>query len=250
MLPIGDDNTGRVRTPIVTYLLIVINALVFIFLQGLGSNLHFTYAWAAVPAEILSGNDLVTGNNYVRDPLTGETFTVPGLQPTPVHVWFTLISSMFMHGSLAHIGGNMLYLFIFGDNIENRLGHAKYFLFYMLTGVIASLSHVFSTFLMEENAMVPSLGASGAISGVLGGYLILFPHNRVRVWMFRFITEVKAFVALGFWIVFQVVSGLGMLGGEETGVAYAAHIGGFIAGLLLVKIFDPGEPVIQHRWRR
>lgn len=249
MLPIGDDNSGRVITPYITYLLIALNVFVFIFLQAFGTNLEFTYAWAAVPAEILSGNDFVTEGSIIRDPVTGEILTIPGLQPTPVPVWLTLISSMFMHGSLAHIAGNMLYLFIFGDNIENRIGHRRYFYFYILTGIIASLCHVFTAFFMSQSEAIPSLGASGAISGVMGGYLILFPHNRVRVWMFRFITEVRAYVALGFWIVFQLVAGLGMLGGEETGVAYGAHIGGFFGGMLLVKFYDRGEPASASRWR-
>jgi membrane associated rhomboid family serine protease len=247
MLPIGDDNTGRVITPYINYLLIALNVFVFIFLQGMGTNETFTYSFSTVPAEIISGNDIVTDGELVTDPLTGRTLRMPGLQPTPVHVWLTLFTSMFMHGGFAHIFGNMLYLFIFGDNIENRLGHKRYFLFYILTGLIASLSHVFTATFMERSLMIPSLGASGAISGVMGGYILLFPRNRVRVFMFRFITEVPAIVALGIWILFQIVSGIGMLGGEETGVAYAAHIGGFIAGLLLVKFFDRGEGAVRRR---
>ena len=154
---------------------------------------------------------------------------------------------MFMHGGWAHLLGNMLYLWIFGDNIENRLGHARYLIFYLVCGILASLSHVFATAaLTPQYMLVPSLGASGAISGVLGGYLLLFPKQRVRVLMGRGITQVPAFVALGVWIVFQVISGMGMLGGQEQGgggVAYAAHIGGFISGLALVKLFDKGVVV-------
>jgi membrane associated rhomboid family serine protease len=144
-----------------------------------------------------------------------------------------------MHGGFAHIAGNMLYLFIFGDNIENAMGHGRYLAFYLLTGLLASLSHVGATVALGNDMLVPSLGASGAISGVLGGYLLLFPTRRVRVLMFRYIQEVPAIVAIGLWFVFQLVSGLGMLGssGGGGGVAYAAHIGGFVAGLALVKLF-------------
>ena len=241
MIPIGDDNSDRVLTPYVNYALILANILVFVLLQQGGSNDAFTYAFSTVPAEIVSGKDIVTPPEVVSDPLTGRSFRQPGLQPTPVPVWLTLLTSMFMHGGIAHILGNMLFLFIFGDNIENRLGHSRYLIFYLLTGILASLSHVFATYAIGQNPLVPSLGASGAISGVLGGYILLFPRNRVRVLLFRFITVVPAFVALGFWILFQIISGLGMLGGEETGVAYAAHIGGFLAGLLFVKLFDRGE---------
>ncbi len=225
MLPIGDDNTDRRLTPVVNYVLIAINILVFVFLQGAGSNEHFTYAFSTVPAEITGGHDIRTGV----------------LEPTPIPVYGTLITSMFMHGGWAHLLGNMLYLWIFGDNIENRVGHSRYLIFYLVCGLIASLSHVFATAAMSpQNMLIPSLGASGAISGVLGGYILLFPKQQISVLAGRGIIKVPAFVALGVWIVFQVVSSIGMLGdeGQGGGVAYAAHIGGFIAGLLLVKLFD------------
>src|SRR5688500_17263322 len=171
-----------------------------------------------------------------------------GLAPT----WLTLLTSMFMHGGLLHLGGNMLFLWIFGDNLEDRLGHLRYLAFYLLTGVLASLAHVFSTVAFSEGGsgmLVPSLGASGAISGVLGGYILLFPHNPVRVILLRMLTTVPAYVALGLWFLFQFVSGLGLLGGgaQEGGVAYAAHIGGFIAGLALVKFFAIGLPAAPAR---
>ena len=223
MLPIGDDDSDRRSAPLINYVLIAINILVFVFLQGMGGNEKFTYAFSTVPAEILTGKDIAAGV----------------LEPTPVPVYFTLITSMFMHGGWAHLLGNMLFLWVFGDNIENRIGHMRYLIFYLLCGIIASLCHVFVS---GSDSLIPSLGASGAISGVLGGYLLLFPSRRVRVIMGRGITTVPAFVALGIWIVFQVISGMGMLGGDETGggVAYAAHIGGFVAGLALIKLFDIG----------
>jgi membrane associated rhomboid family serine protease len=192
-----------------------------------------------VPGEILSGHDIVTGAKVLTDPTTGEHITMPGLGPTPIPVYLTLITSMFMHGGIAHIAGNMLYLWIFGDNIENAIGHKRYLLFYLLCGIIASLSHVFVTKLLGQSLLVPSLGASGAISGVLGAYILLFPRRRVTMLFIRFITPVSAFWAIGIWIVFQLISGLGMLGGASSGVAYAAHIGGFIAGMVLIKFFVP-----------
>src|SRR6187397_3327651 len=127
----------------------------------------------------------------------------------------------------------MLFLWVFGDNIENRIGHLRYLIFYLVCGIIASLSHVF---LAGSDGLVPSLGASGAISGVLGGYLLLFPSRRVTVILFRFLTDVPAYVAIGIWFAFQLISGLGVFGGgsQEGGVAYAAHVGGFLAGLVLI----------------
>jgi membrane associated rhomboid family serine protease len=239
LFPIGDDNSDRRAMPIVTYLLIAINIFVFIFLQGMGSNDNFTYSWSTVPAEIISGQDAVTADRVVRDPISGDQFRAPGLQPTPGSVYLTLFMSMFMHGGFMHLLGNMLFLWVFGDNLEQVMGRGKYLLFYLLCGLLASLAHVFATYFMEGNMMIPSLGASGAISGVLGGYILLFPHRRVRALLLNFITEVPAYVALGLWFLFQLISGLGILGNasQEGGVAYAAHIGGFIAGFALVKLF-------------
>jgi len=240
MIPISDDDSDRKITPYVNYILIAINIFVFIVLQKLGTNEAFTYSYSTVPAEILSGHDIVTHATMAHDPVTGQEIQIPGLGVTNLPVWLTLITSMFMHGGIAHIAGNMLYLWIFGDNIEDTLGHKRYLIFYLLCGIIASLSHVFTVHFLSNNELIPSLGASGAISGVLGGYLILFPKRRVNVFIIRALIPVPAYVALGFWIVLQVVSQMGLLGGDESGgVAYAAHIGGFVAGLLLVKIMQP-----------
>jgi membrane associated rhomboid family serine protease len=244
IFPIGDDNTDRHLSPLVTYVLIAANVLVFFFFQGGGSNAEFTYALATVPEEIVTGRDLATSDRVVRDPLTGNPLRIPGLQPTPVPVYLTLLTAIFMHGGLMHLLGNMLYLWIFGDNVEARLGHVRYLLFYLAGGLLASLAHVFATVGFGGNPLIPSLGASGAISAVLGAYLLLFPHKRVRVIMFRMLTEVPAIVAIGLWFLFQLVSGIGMLGAgaQEGGVAYAAHIGGFVAGLVLIKAFAAGRP--------
>src|SRR5215813_3625111 len=245
LFPISDDNTDRTTTPVVNYILILINIFVFVFLQGFGSNEKFTYAFSTVPAEIVTGTDIVTRDRIMVQPFTGQRMEIPGLQPTPIPVYLTLITSMFMHGGIAHIFGNMLFLFIFGDNIEDRLGHLRYLIFYLVCGILDGLAHVFATYAMASESsslLVPSLGASGGISGVLGGYLILFPTNRVIVILSWCVTPVPAFVAIGMWFVFQLISGLGVLGSgsQAGGVAYAAHIGGFIAGLLLIKVFEIG----------
>ena len=251
VLPIGDDNSDRATTPYVNYLIIAANLLVFVFLQGMGTNDRFTYAFSTVPEEIVTGRDITTRPRVVEEPLTGERMEVPGLQPTPGSVYLTLLISMFMHGGWAHILGNMLFLWIFGDNIEDRLGHLRYLIFYLVCGVLASLAHVFTTVAFGSNPLVPSLGASGAISGVLGGYILLFPRRQVHVILFRFLRTVPAYVALGLWFLFQFISGIGMLGGgsQAGGVAYAAHIGGFIAGLLLVKVFAVGRGPAAPRWK-
>lgn len=246
IFPIADDNSDRATVPVVNYAFILINILVFVFLQGLGSNDRFTYAFSTVPYEIVTGRDLVTPDRVVQHPVTEQKVEVPGLQPTPLTVYITLLTSMFMHGGLAHIFGNMLFLWIFGDNLEDRLGHVRYFGFYIVCGVLASLAHVLTTVAFSSDPselLIPSLGASGAISGVLGGYILLYPHRRVHAFMFSVLTTVPAWVAVGIWFVFQLISGLGMLGGgtKQGGVAYAAHIGGFIAGLLLIKLFDIGR---------
>ena len=245
VFPLYDDNSDRTTTPLVNYGIIALNIFVFVVFQQLGSNYDFTYSFSTVPMEILTGRDVVTQAHRVMDPITHQVLTIPGLGRTPGSVYFTLFTSMFMHGGIAHIFGNMLFLWIFGDNIEDRIGHVKYLIFYLLCGVIASLAHVFATGVFagdEQSLLVPSLGASGAISGVLGGYILLYPKRRVTVFLFRLLTQVPAYVAIGIWFLFQLISGLGMLGGgsQAGGVAYAAHIGGFIAGLVLIKFFDRG----------
>src|SRR2546426_479613 len=248
LFPIADENPDRRTTPVVNYVLILINVLVFVFLQGFGTNEKFTYAFSTVPAEIITGKDIATRDRIMVQPVTGQRFEMPGLQPTPIPVYLTLITSMFMHGGIAHIFGNMLFLFIFGDNIEDRLGHIRYLIFYLVCGILAGLAHVIATVAFaggdERSLLVPSLGASGAISGVLGAYFLLFPTRRVTVILSWFVTQVPAFIAIGLWFVFQIISGLGVLGSgsQQGGVAYAAHIGGFIAGFALIKIFEIGRP--------
>lgn len=234
VLPLGDDNSDRRSFPVVNIALIAINILVFAIFQQFGSNDKFTYSYSTVPQEIVTGRDIVTPPERVRDPETGQTLEVPGLGETKGSVYLTLITSMFMHGGFLHIAGNMLFLWIFGDNLEDRMGGIRYLVFYLLCGIIASLSHV----LVNWNSLIPSLGASGAISGVLGGYILLYPKRRVRVIIFQIFTEVPAYVAIGLWFVMQLVQSFFGAGG---GIAYAAHIGGFIAGLILIKPFLLGR---------
>ncbi len=243
LFPIGDDNRDRKIFPIINYLLVLINVLVFVFLQDFGNNVKFTYSFSTVPDEIVTGQDVVTHSKTYEDMQTGKTYTIPGLERTPSPVYITIITSMFMHGGIAHIFGNMLFLLIFGDNIENKIGHFRYIIFYLVCGIIASLAHVYSTLILGGNMLIPTLGASGAISGVLGAYLLLFPKRRVAVIILYFITEVPAILAIGLWFLFQLVSGIGLLGSgaQEGGVAYGAHIGGFIAGLILIKFFTIGK---------
>src|SRR4029079_5596439 len=194
VFPLYDDNSDRTITPLINYAIIALNIFVFVVLQQLGSNDQFTYSFSTVPQEILSGHDIVTPARIVE--YAGKEITIPDLGPTPGSVYLTLFTSMFMHGGFAPIAGNMLFLWIFGDNIEDRLGHVKYLVFYLLCGVIASLSHVFATgvFANSESALlVPRRGASGAISGVLGASILLHQKRRVTVILFRFLTDVPAY---------------------------------------------------------
>jgi membrane associated rhomboid family serine protease len=217
MLPLGDDREPGGPAALVTISLIAVNVLAF-FLElsqpSGGALQSFIEAWGVVPREYSAGRDLA-----------------PSI---PLPFWSTLLTSMFLHGGWAHLGGNMLFLWIFGDNIERRLGHARFLAFYLACGLAAGIAHI----LFNIHSGVPTVGASGAISGVMGGYLLLFPNNRVRVMTQGGITAVPAFVMLGLWILMQFVSQLGSITdtGETGGVAYLAHIGGFVAGLALVAV--------------
>jgi membrane associated rhomboid family serine protease len=199
MLPIGDDNSDRRTFPFVTYALIAINVLVFVLLElPQGQNLDaFLTRWGAVPAQIMAGDGLIT-----------------------------LITSMFLHGGWLHLGSNMLFLWIFGDNVEDAFGHGLYILFYLVCGIAASFAHI----LVDTSSTIPGVGASGAIAGVLAAYIVLFGSRPVRVLMRGILTNVPSYVMIGLWFVTQLVSGFG---GQSDGVAYWAHIGGFIAGLVL-----------------
>jgi membrane associated rhomboid family serine protease len=232
MFPISDENERGHGPAFVTLAFIALNIGVFILLQGAGSSQEgaaFTYGYSAVPYEITTGTDLTT-----PQPIDVEPFEVPQ-EPGPVPIWLTLFSSIFMHADWLHLGGNMLFLWIFGDNVEHRIGHVAYLVFYLLVGVVASFAQIFT----NTDSIIPTLGASGAISGVLGAYLVMFPTNRVTVFLLRFLLPVPAIVAIGMWAVFQFISGIGAasVAAETGGVAYMAHIGGFVAGLLAGLFF-------------
>ena len=225
MLPLADENLPNRGWAYATLAIIAINVLVFVFLQ-LPSD-AFTYGWSVVPREITQGVDLV---GPVTVTAGGESVVIP-MEPGPSPIQLTLLSSMFMHGGWLHLLGNMLFLFIFGDNVEHHMGRIKYVLFYLLAGAVGSLAQI----AIGPNSLIPSLGASGAISGVLGAYLVLFPSNRVLVVLFRFVTWVPALVAIGLWAAMQFILGIGQIAVTEQtgGVAYMAHIGGFVAGVVV-----------------
>lgn len=245
VLPLGDDDSLRRTTPIVTYALIAVNAIVW-FIQ-ISAGEPFTNGYSTVPYEITHGVDLSGIHSVIAG---GQSFPIH-LYPGPHPIYLTLVTAMFMHGSWLHILGNMLYLWIFGDNIEDLLGHGRFLVFYLLCGIAASLAQVF----FGPNSYVPSLGASGAIAGVLGAYLIKFPHNRVRVLLMRMVTSMPAFLVLGFWIVLQIFSQVASPAGEASGVAYMAHIGGFATGVVLVILLarrgrqGSGDVPGRVRWR-
>jgi len=203
MFPIGDDNSSRRTVPLVTYALIVLNVL-FFFVELSGGE-AFIEKWAFVPSRFLAN----PGGDFL-----------------------TILTSMFMHAGWVHLGGNMLYLWIFGDNVEDRFGHLKFSIFYLLCGAAATFAQLaFST-----GSNVPNLGASGAIAGVLGAYILMFPQGKVNVLMGRGVIPMPALVVIGLWIVLQLFSGFGSIANAAQaggGVAYMAHIGGFAAGLVL-----------------
>jgi membrane associated rhomboid family serine protease len=217
MLPLRDTNPTQ-RTPVVTITLIVVNILIYIYEWSLSGReaqmLAFFDQWAIIPGQLTT--------NFVPEAIT-------------------LLSAMFLHGSWLHLGGNMLYLWIFGDNIEDRMGKVRYIIFYLLGGLAASAAQI----LIDPDSPVPNVGASGAIAGVLGGYLILYPRARILTLVFRFMTQVPAYIVLGFWFVLQLFQGVGSLGvmtdAQQGGVAFFAHIGGFVAGMILVKPFLWGQ---------
>jgi membrane associated rhomboid family serine protease len=206
MFPIGDDNSSRRTVPLVTYALIALNVL-FFFIELSGGD-AFIMQWAFVPSRFLAN---------------------------PVGDFLTLFTSMFMHAGWVHLGGNMLYLWIFGDNVEDRFGHGKFIVFYLLCGLAATFAQL--AFSLGSN--VPNLGASGAIAGVLGAYLMMFPQGRVQVLMGRGVIPMPALIVIGLWFVLQLFSGIGSIAGtaDTGGVAYMAHVGGFIAGFVLTFLF-------------
>ena len=221
MFPIGDENRGLRSRPYVTYAIIAINVVVFLYQLSLGDRQldRFIQDWGTVPREVSRGDDL-----------------------------FALFTSMFLHGGWLHIAGNMLFLWVFGDNIEDTMGHLKYLVFYLLCGVAASGLQI----IVNPDSRTPMIGASGAISGVLAAYLVLYPKGKIRTLLLigiPIMVLVPAWGMIGYWIVIQFINGIASLGVRtaETGdgVAYFAHIGGFVAGAALVWLFR--DPEIQQR---
>ena len=228
LFPISDDDRSLSRPALVTWGLLIANVGVFV-LQLLDPEL--IYAYSTIPLEITTGQDLV--NSVPVDLSPAGLDQIPQRAgPVPIHL--TLLSSMFMHGGFGHLFGNLLYLWIFGDNVEHRFGSGVFLAFYLVSGFVASAAQI----ALDPGSIIPNLGASGAISGVLGAYLVLFPRNRVHTIFFFRVIAVPAFVALGLWIVMQFVSGYGSIAATEQtgGVAYGAHIGGFAAGVLLAFV--------------
>jgi membrane associated rhomboid family serine protease len=232
MFPIGDDPHPSGTSRFVTLTLIVMNVLAFFLELSRPSPealQSFIQSWGVVPREYSAGTDLA-----------------PRI---PLPFWSTLVTSMFLHGGWMHLGGNMLYLWIFGDNLEKVMGHLRFLLFYLICGVAAALAHI----VFNARSNVPTVGASGAISGILGGYMLMFPRNRVRVLTRGGVAHVPAFVMLGLWILIQLVSSVGDIARTEQteggGVAFLAHVGGFVAGLILVKLFAAGRGLPGVRGR-
>jgi membrane associated rhomboid family serine protease len=238
VLPVGDENQPGRGFAWVTVGLILVNVFIFVFLQ-LGHD-AFTYGYSTIPKEIVTGVDITTP---VTTTIGGEQVTIPEA-PGPSPIYLTLLSSMFMHGGWLHLGGNMLFLFIFGDNVEFTFGKVFYLLFYLAAGLVASFAQI----AIDPNSVIPNLGASGAISGVLGAYIVLFPQNRVRVLVYYAVISVPALVAIGLWALLQFFSGFAAIAPDTqatSGVAYFAHIGGFTAGVLvglLVRAMGIGRP--------
>ena len=229
MFPIGDDNEHS-GLAFVTISLIALNGLSFLLEINQPSDAHvqaFITAWGVVPREYSAGVDL------------------PPKIPYPL--WTTLLTSMFLHGGWGHLGGNMLFLWIFGDNIEHRIGHLRFVVFYLACGLAAGLAHI----VFNSSSVIPTVGASGAISGILGGYLLLFPRNRVYVITWGGVATVPAIFMLGLWIVTQFINGFGEVArtDETGGVAYMAHIGGFVAGMVLAPLLAAGRASPQPRRR-
>jgi len=214
MFPIGDDNTQERTVPVVTYALVALNVLVF--LLELSGGDQVIERWAFIPVRFASN---------------------------PAANFNTIFTGMFMHGGWLHLLGNMLFLWIFGDNVEDRLGHVKFLFFYLLAGIAATLAQ----FALAPHSTVPNVGASGAIAGVLGAYILMFPQSRVNVLLGRQIVAMPAVIVLGMWIVLQLVSGVGSIAytndnANVGGVAYMAHIGGFAAGFLMAFLLRGPSP--------
>lgn len=226
MLPISDDNP-QINKPIAVYAIIGLNVLAWVLLQGLGGDRldSSICAYGLIPADLFS-------DGLRQFNTTGMCNEGAG--------WFGILSSMFMHGSWMHIIGNMWFLWVFGDNIEDAMGSVRFAIFYLLSGFFAAVAQI----AIDPNSLIPMVGASGAIGGVMGAYIMLYPRVKVRMLMFILVIRIPAFAVLGYWIVLQFLGSLN--GSSGGGVAFAAHIGGFLAGALLVWKFKDDELLLNH----
>lgn len=215
MFPLADDNAGRTTTPVVTWGLIVLNVLLFLYQVSLGEGqMAFIFTWALQPNDLIHLHDLPA-----------------------------VLTSMFLHGGWMHLIGNMFFLHVFGDNLEDVMGHGRFLVFYLLCGLAAGAAQV----VIDPTSQIPILGASGAIAGVLGGYIRLFPHGRVRTLIFVIIRTLPAWLLLGFWFLMNAWNAYQSFGDRNGGVAFMAHVGGFVAGFLLVMLFVDDAALARQR---
>jgi membrane associated rhomboid family serine protease len=258
VLPLGDLERTRI-TPFVTYALIAVNVAMFLLQESQGDR--FTMAYACTPWEVTHGEDITqpievrpARDVRVRDPrdptgrrvvIVQQPADVIRHAPSAIPPWMTLLTCMFLHGGWMHLLGNMLYLWIVGDNVEEVLGPVLYFVAYIACGLVGSLAQIAAA----PNSTIPTLGASGAIAGIMGAYVVWFPHNQMRVLVFRIITVLPAILVIGAWIVLQVVLGAGAFGkiGESGGVAYLAHVGGAVTGIAVAFLFYNRAQYIKSR---
>jgi membrane associated rhomboid family serine protease len=254
VLPLGDLQRTQI-VPYVTYALISLNILLFLVQQEKGEA--FTLALAATPYEITHNQDLdqprvrvvtvrVQNPGGIGSHLEDRPRVIPHY-PCPVNVRWTLLTCMFLHGSWMHLIGNMLYLWIVGDNVEEVVGSVRFLFIYLACGLVGSLAQI----MVNPDSTTPTLGASGAIAGMMGAYVIWFPHNQIRVLLFRIITTLPAVIVIGGWIALQVWLGAGSFKnhGEEGGVAYLAHVGGAVAGIFVAFLFYQDARYVNERNR-
>jgi membrane associated rhomboid family serine protease len=239
MFPLRDENPTEL-VPLVTFLIILVNVAVWLFVQGAGSVPLFVESlceYGAIPGEVTGA--IAAGTEIALGP--EASCRVGGLRG------WTLITSMFMHGGWMHLIGNMWFLWVFGNNIEDSMGHVRYVIFYLLTGVLAAAAHIAT----DPSGAIPTVGASGAISGVMGAYIVLYPRVRVQTLIFLVIyirvIPLPAWALLAYWFFLQVMGGSAALGGDGGGVAFWAHVGGFVAGVVLIKLFEKRKLVTAKR---
>jgi rhomboid family protein len=237
MIPYRDENVTQ-RTPYITIVIIALNVLIWVFFQGAGATFPLAKSicnQGLIPGELLGtlpvGSEFEMGNGLV-------CLTDPG------HHFFNILTSMFLHGSWLHLIGNMWFFWIFGNNIEDSMGHARFVAFYLLSGIIAAMTQV----LLKPDSIVPMVGASGAISGIMGAYLILYPRVRVYaiVPVLFFTIALPAWAMLGYWMLLQFLGNL-QAAGNGGGVAFGAHLGGFVAGAVMIRFFRRRDYVEAHR---